>query len=590
MTTLIGAAALLFFINLWAAAGFWAGVPLSFEAAALLGAGSAAVLTSWTLKQGAGQKAGGAAVRLSSFLLLSLPLYLWIRTQVGHDWLCHIPLAGSIVRGNLPARDLASPGNLLPYHYGFDLLAAAAARLARVLFPFLEIETALDLASWGALALLLTAGFSWLRAVNERMPESARIGWGETVLALVLALYGGGLIFAGKHVDPGVEAWCLDRYAACPPLALLVGRRPTPLGQALFLFNMALLLHLERAEKRRPMTGVMVGVASAALLLTAEELYAAGVLAGVALLFWPATRRAARFFLLASLAALPVALAQGGLLTAVAFNETPAGGGFAWRFRPPFMPGWGLDEPTAASPRFWAAWLVEFPVSLWLVPAALWVARRRGVGLPIHWKVLAACAGLYLLLPLVVQSPQAPQEMHRLFLLPQMLSLLLLPLNLRLLWPAARFRPVLLAGLSVLLLAGPLRGMVAESRHFERLYGRNWRPDLALPLPSDRFERGAVWLVSTRYLPALHGNGIFALSAPFGTYGPNYFKIFPAQHEEWLARYLQDPVRFGATRALLTPADAARLRASGAPFRAEDVTDAAGEPATLFFFSNGSGP
>jgi len=584
-----GAAALLFFINLWAAAAFWAGCPLPFDAAAVLGMASALIVVGWRRKQVAEGKASGRAVRLAAFLLLSLPLYLWIRTHVGHDWLCHIPLTGSIGRGNLPVRDLASPGRLLPYHYGFDVLAGAFLRLARLAAPGRHVESALDATSWAALVLLLAAAWAWWRGFNAGLPEEWRVGRGEMILAMILMLCGGGLVFLGKFLDPSVETWRNNVYAACHPLPLFIGRRPTPLGQAFFLFQMAALPGLRDPARRRPAAWASLAVSNAALWLTSEDLAVASALVALGLLLSPAWRAAARFFLGAAAAALAVAAIQGGLLTALVFH--PGGAGVAgWRIRPPFMPGWGLGEPGWGQGRFWAAWLAEFPVALWLLPAAGLAARFQKKRLPPEWKALAACAGLFLLLPLFVQARFSPNDLHRLFFLPQMISLLMLPLHLRILLPRPAWRTPILALVAALLVAGPLPALRAEVRRFDALYGPGWQPDLALPLPADRFERGAVWLVSTRYLPALHYNGLFALSAPFGMYGPNYFKIYPAQHEEWLARCLEDPVRFGATRALLSREDAARLRANGAPFRAEDVIDSAGEPAVLAFFSNGSGP
>ncbi|MBP7830346.1 MAG: hypothetical protein KA248_10555 [Kiritimatiellae bacterium] len=565
------AAFFIFFTNLCAAAGYWLGRPPSFTLAAGLGMGLSLALLFPALKK---ETALRSAFLLSAlFLLMSLPLYLVQRANMGHDWLCHVPLTGSLLRGQLPARDLASPERLLPYHYGFNIMAAAVLRIMRWAAPAAHTETALDLASWAGLALLLMAAWTWLRRLNRELPEPARIGRGETVLALALMLYGGGLIFLGRLVDSDVDMWSRGLYTACHPLPFFVGRRPTPLGQALFLFQGALLL-FPRESGRLKFVAFLV--THAVLLLVAEDLFLAGVLTGLLLRLSPAWRKDAATYLCAAAAALPLACVQGGLITAALVNAPAGEGMLGWRLRAPFMPGWGLGEPGFLQGRFWAALLVEFPPSLWLIPLAGWAARRRGLALPPAWKALAACCVVFLLVPMFVQSRYAPNDLHRLFFLPQMISLLLLPMHLRLLIPARGLRRIVLVLLTVLLAAGPLSALRAELRHFDRLYGRGWRPDLALPAPPDRFEDGQVWLVSTPYLPALHYNGIFALSAPFGTYGPNVFKIYPKQHEEWLARYLEDPVRHGATRALLTREDLETLRARGVPHRLLDTVPGPG--------------
>ncbi len=162
------------------------------------------------------------------------------------EYSCHYPLTAAAARGILPLQHPLFPGEAFRYHYAFDLLAGWIRALTG-----LNVATALDLVSVGALALLLGT----CRDLGQTLggPKLAR--WMPVLVTL-----GSGTLFFLLYTDNGsIEVhWDLLpvrwRNSVPPPTISNFFQHPQGLGMpmalgVLMLFDRPLgdLLHLRRS-------------------------------------------------------------------------------------------------------------------------------------------------------------------------------------------------------------------------------------------------------------------------------------------------------------------------------------------------------
>ena len=255
--------------------------------------------------------------------------------------------------------------------------------------------------------------------------------------------------------------------------------------------------------------------------------------------------------------AAPLIAFQGGLASGLLLNEPLSTGMGLFDLHAPRLPGTDLGRPGFREPLFWMALLVELPVT---IPLLILFARSlpRWIGVP-----LGVTSAAFLLVPLCVTFGYADHDTHRLLFLPQLLSLVLVPALIAGRVQGERGRAAAYAALFLLTLPGPI--LYASSRLLRVGYGNAEivAMETRMSRTDELTQPGRVWLASfTDYQP-LHFNGVFSLSAPFGTYGPGFYCIGSWNYMAWLNEYLKNPSRYGATHGLLLDTDLDTLRSNG---------------------------
>jgi len=495
-------------------------------------------------------------------LLAILPLILLLTATVGyllhqdirHDGPAHYAIAQSIARGNLPVHDLAFPANLLPYHYGFDALAGALLAWGRGLGIALHPETALDTVSIAMTASLLIAGL----AVCVLLFGGLRSY--EAGLVLALVTFGGGLVYLIPLLGLDLQPWRSCWYGAFTPFLDYVGRRPAVMGQVTFLLLTAMVAAARERRGRTLNSMLLLGVLQMSLAMSAEELLLAFWLATSGLLGMRSHRSTGAFVFRSLAVSLPLLMLQGGWITASWANHEFTGGIGALTWHAPSLPGWNLQHPRFDQKEFWYGLLAEVPPTVWLLPFGLsWYWRNREDHAPA--LCLVAVSLCFLVLPLFVTATFSPPDAHRLFLLPQLVSFLAFPAVTRqwALQPAVRRG--FMIGTTAAMLVGPLLYSRSYLAMVESAGVRGRRPEAVCPVPPEYRTLDRVWLASPGVFDKLLYEGLYVLTAPFGTYGAGYYSISNQEHLKWHRGYLQDPPGAGATHAVLNEEDYSKLRA-----------------------------
>lgn len=578
----LGAAAVLplmaVFVNSAAALFRWLGVANPSPPAAWAGLACTAAWAVWwryaNRREEAADEPGLPRTALAAAVLFSLLVGGSLLPDLRHDWHCHYPITLSILRGNLPVRDLTWPENFLAYHYAFDVLAALPLAAGRFFRPGLHVEHALDATSTAFVFLLLLAVASAVRELHL-LSGRGELDSGGFLLSMALLCFGGGLLYLAPLLPDAAPVWTEDRaYGAFHPLLQYVGRRPAVPGFAAFWWVVAMSA---RAVRSGHWPGAGAGATAAGgvalfLAFTSLDLLAAGTILLAVLAAGRGTRRAFRLPFWCWCAAFPLMLLQGGALTAMLWNRDFSSAAAEMVLRWPFLQGFfdrvAEGRPNWFEAQFWWGLLVDMPITVVLL---FWggtrLMRRAAAEARPLFRSLLLLAATYLVVPLVVQLRHSPQDLHRLFFLPAVLSLVLAPLCLAALVEKVRVRQICAALLLLAMVPGPL--------HY--VWHRTLRPAMKLgpsPLrvaesciPPELGDQRHRWLISSSWFFDEIMDGHLVLSAPFGSYGRNFFYISPEQHRVWLQGYLRDPLAAGATHGILTKEDLAFVATHGVRYK-----------------------
>jgi hypothetical protein len=228
----------------------------------------------------------------------------------------HMSLVAQLENGVFPLRFATFPQFELPYHVGFDVLAAALGVIFRL--PTALAIDAVTLLSF--VAVLLLAGRL------GRVLGGARAG----LLTSLLALFGGGVHLLcpapGAPLGHHLIGYCeVDHVWLNPPLGSYLFQHPFNAGIPLFLA--VILLLADRASGPRPARYALFGLLFLALSQCQMVLFACGL--GAFLVAEPLPRgrldrRRALGALAAALLAVAAALPLGGFFAAQPYRDGPS--------------------------------------------------------------------------------------------------------------------------------------------------------------------------------------------------------------------------------------------------------------------------
>ncbi|MDP3727679.1 MAG: hypothetical protein Q8R35_03535 [bacterium] len=337
----------------------------------------------------------------------------------------HLSLVSTILEGNFPVRDPATPDHLLEYHYGSDLLTAALARAAAIP-PWLGYDIQIILFSgaallmgfvlafelsgrWrasllAALLMLLGAGLTWLRFTEGIEPL-----WQKFVLHQeVFAPWKFLATMSAPRINGSILARIFNHNAAVGfPVMIFVfilyfralaltGRSWIPYTLTAAVAFGYLALNLE--------TNFVILLAAMGIALLAAFIAGRDLLAGSA-----SPRRIAAVTLIIAAIGVPLALYQGGI-----FSALLAGGGHS-----SFTPATHIltldftaapGSPLAPVRLFSRTMLEEFGLLLALfIPA--FIAYRRNARV----LFLALIAIAAFLVPFAILYETRPPDIKRLF-------------------------------------------------------------------------------------------------------------------------------------------------------------------------------